>query len=547
LFYFYPLGSILNVSFGRSADGLAAPFLEAINSPSVRGVLWFTIWQAALSTILTLLFGLPAAYLLARYSFRGKSLILALTGIPFVMPTLVVAAAFNALLGPSGWVNMALMEWFDLSKPPIQFVNTIGAILLAHIFYNTTIVLRLVGDFWSHIDPRLAQAAQVLGASQWGTLRRVTLPLLMPAITTAALLIFIFDFTSFGVILILGGPRFATLEVEIYYQTISLFNLPLAAVLAVLQLTCTLILTIAYTRLSGRLSRPLSLRPRSFTQKRLTTWRSRILAGITIVLLLILLTAPLIALATRSFIRLDPERGQLSAVDRGLTLDFYRELTINRRESLFYAPPTTAIAVSLGYAAATIVFALALGVPAAWALTRRSSKFNALVDPVLMLPLGTSAVTLGLGFIIALGRPPLDLRASPWLIPLAHTLVAFPFVVRSLTPSLRSIKPRMRQAAAVLGATPAQSLRHVDLPLIGRALFVAAVFAFTISMGEFGATALIARPEYPTVPLAIYRFISQPGALNYGQALALSTILMVITAAGMLAIERMRLADIGEF
>jgi thiamine transport system permease protein len=193
------------------------------------------------------------------------------------------------------------------------------------------------------------------------------------------------------------------------------------------------------------------------------------------------------------------------------------------------------------------VFALALGVPAAWALTRRSSKFNALVDPVLMLPLGTSAVTLGLGFIIALGRPPLDLRASPWLIPLAHTLVAFPFVVRSLTPSLRSIKPRMRQAAAVLGATPAQSLRHVDLPLIGRALFVAAVFAFTISMGEFGATALIARPEYPTVPLAIYRFISQPGALNYGQALALSTILMVITAAGMLAIERMRLADIGEF
>lgn len=547
LFYFYPLGSILSASFERSTGGLGAPFLEAITSPSVRGVLWFTIWQAALSTILTLLFGLPAAYLLARYTFGGKSLIMALSGIPFVMPTLVVAAAFNALLGPSGWVNLALMEWFDLSQPPIHFINTIGAILLAHIFYNTTIVLRLVGDFWSHIDPRLAQAAQVLGASNWETLRRVTLPLLMPAITTAALLIFIFDFTSFGVILILGGPRFATLEVEIYYQTISLFNLPLAAALSVLQLACTLALTIAYTRLSARLSRPLFLRPRRFTQKRLTTWRGRILAGITITLLLVLLTAPLIALAARSFTRLNPERGQLSVVDRGLTLDFYRELAINRRESLFYTPPTTAITTSLGYAAATIVLALALGLPAAWALTRRTSKFNALVDPLLMLPLGTSAVTLGLGFIIALGRPPLDLRASPWLIPLAHTLVAFPFVVRSLTPSLRSIKPRLRQAAAVLGATPAQALRHIDLPLVGRALFVAAVFAFTISMGEFGATALIARPEYPTVPLAIYRFISQPGAMNYGQALALSTILMVITTAGMLAIERLRIADIGEF
>ena len=159
LFYFYPLWGILSASFERSAGGLAAPFLEALNSSSIRGVLWFTIWQAALSTILTLLFGLPAAYLLARYTFRGKSLILALTGIAFVLPTLVVAAAFNALLGPSGWVNQAQMEWFDLSQPPIQFVNTIWAILLAHIFYNTTIVLRLVGDFWSHIDPRLAQAA----------------------------------------------------------------------------------------------------------------------------------------------------------------------------------------------------------------------------------------------------------------------------------------------------------------------------------------------------------------------------------------------------
>jgi thiamine transport system permease protein len=133
------------------------------------------------------------------------------------------------------------------------------------------------------------------------------------------------------------------------------------------------------------------------------------------------------------------------------------------------------------------------------------------------------------------------------LVPLAHTLVAFPFVVRSLTPALSSIRPRMHHAAAVLGATPASVVRHIDLPLVARALLVAAAFAFTISLGEFGATALIAHPEYPTIPIMIYRFISQPGALNYGQALALSTILMVITAGGMLAIERFRIADVGEF
>jgi thiamine transport system permease protein len=139
------------------------------------------------------------------------------------------------------------------------------------------------------------------------------------------------------------------------------------------------------------------------------------------------------------------------------------------------------------------------------------------------------------------------LRASPLLVPLAHTLVAFPFVVRSLTPALRSIRPRLRQAGAMLGASPGEVFRTVDLPMVGRALLVSATFAFTISLGEFGATALIARPEFPTVPLAIYRLISQPGAMNYGQAMALSTILMAITAAGMLSIERFRIAEVGEF
>jgi thiamine transport system permease protein len=554
LFYFYPLASILQTSFARgdaslsAPERLAAPFLEAIRSASLRGVLRFTVWQASLSTLLTLLFGLPGAYLLARYEFRGKSFILAMTGISFVLPTLVVAAAFNAILGPRGWANLILMDLFQLQQPPIQFVNTFLAILTAHIFYNTTIVLRIVGDYWSHLDPRMEQAAQMLGANRWRTLQHVTLPLLMPALTTAALLIFIFNFTSFGVILLLGGPRFATLEVEIYNQTIGLFNLPLAAALAVIQLVFTLGLTIAYSGISYRLSSPNNLRPRRYTQRRLTTWRSRLLAAAYLSALLSLLVLPLVALVTRSFVKVEPPGNASTSWQANFTLDFYQELSINRRESLFYVPPTTAIGVSLGYAMATIFLALALGLPAAWALARDvRSPGSRFFDPILMLPLGTSAVTLGLGFIIALDRPPLDLRASIMLVPLAHTLVAFPFVVRSLIPSLRSIRPRLRQAASVMGATPFQALRYIDLPIIGRAILVAATFAFAISIGEFGATALIARPEYPTIPVMVYRYISQPGALNYGQALALSTILAMITALAMLAIERFRVADIGEF
>jgi thiamine transport system permease protein len=548
IFYFYPLLSIIQVSLARGPGGLAQPLLEALASPSIRRVLWFTIWQAAASTALTLLVGLPGAYLLARYQFRGKSLLRALTAIPFVLPTLVVATAFSALLGPRGWVNLALMEFFNLSSPPLRVLHTVGAILLAHVFYNTTIVLRMVGDFWSHLDPRLAAAARVLGANRWQTLRRVVLPLLMPAILTAALLVFIFDFTSFGVILVLGGPRYATLEVEIYYQTISLFNLPTAAALSLLQLACTLGLTVLYTRLASRLQRPLPLAAAARTQRPPLTWRSRLFVGALVAFLLILLVSPLAALAARSFARLEPDRGQRAPIRPGLTLEFYRSLWESRRESLAYVTPVTAVGISLGYATATAALSLALGLPAAWGLARRpAGPFQRLLDPLLMLPLGTSAVTLGLGFILALDTPPLDLRASPALIPLAHTLVAFPFVVRSLTPALRSIRPRLRQAAYVLGVPPWQAILKVDLPLVGRAVLVGASFAFAISLGEFGATALIARPEFPTLPVLIYRFLSQPGGLNYGMALALSTILMVITGGAILAIERFRLARIGEF
>ena len=547
IFYFYPLVNILAVSFTRLGRGVENPLLQVLASAGMRNVLWFSMWQAGLSTLLTLLVGLPGAYLLARYDFRGKSLIRALTGIPFVMPALVVAAAFNALLCPQGWVNQGLMALFDLSRPPIQFSNTLAAILVAHVFYNTTIVLRIVGDFWSHLDPRITQAAAVLCANRWQRLKQVTLQLLAPAITAAALLVFIFDFTSFGVILVLGGPRFSTLETEIYYQTVGLFNLPLAATLALIQLVCTLALTIAYSRLAGRVARPLTIRPQSFTQKRLTSWRSWLGVAIVFGLLLVFMLTPLIALGMRSVTRFDRHAGE-GSLSENLTLDYYRELNVNRRGSLFYAPPATSVGVSLGYAGMTTFLALLLGVPAAWALARNgNAPVNRALDPILMLPLGTSAVTLGLGFIVALDTPPLDLRASPWLIPLAHTLVAFPFVVRSLTPSLHSIRPRLRQAAAMLGASPTSVFRQIDLPMVGRAVIVAAVFAFTISLGEFGATALIARPEYPTLPVAIYRLISQPGAMNYGQAMALSTILMVIAGLGMLVIERFRIADIGEF
>jgi len=432
------------------------------------------------------------------------------------------------------------------SVPPIQFINTLWAILAAHVFYNTAVVLRLVGNAWAHLDPRLVHAARVLGASPWRAWREVTLPLLRPSIVAALVLVFLFDFSSFGVVLMLGGPRFATLEVAIYTQALHLLNLPLAALLSLIQIACTLTLTTLYARLAPRLSTPSAPRAAEEASRRPVGPRQRLAAVLLVGLLLVLLVAPLAALAARSIARLEPNRGQQTSVSAGLTLSYYRELFVNRREALFYVPPIAAVRNSLGYAAATVVIALALGLPAASALAR-TSRFGRPVDALLMLPLGTSAVTLGLGFVVALDTPPLDLRASPLLVPLAHSLVALPFVVRTLQPALASIPERLRMAAATLGASPWRVWREVDLPIVARAVSVAAAFAFTISMGEFGATSLVARPEYPTVPIAIFRFLSQPGALNYGQALAMATLLMGLTLAGILIIERLRLPGVGEF
>ncbi len=534
VFFFYPLGMVIGKSFAPEGRLDLSPLVTIWGEAYFGRTLWFTTWQAALSTALTLALGLPAAFIFARYRFPFKRLLQALTTIPFVLPAMVVSAAFVALLGPRGWVNELLMGGLSLAEPPVRLQQTIWLILIAHAFYNTSVIIRLVGGFWAHLDPKLADAARVLGGHRLRVFWEITLPLLLPSIAAAASLVFLFCFTSFGVILILGGPRFATLEVEIYRQVVTLFQLPQAAVLSLVQIGLTFLVMAAYSWLQARAAVPLNLRSAEEIAQPALTPRAKLAVALTVAGLLVFLVLPLAALAARSFAPDAPLR-------------YYRELFSNRTSSIFYVPPGLAIRNSLFFAVLTMGLALTLGAAAATALARSRGLLARLLDPIVLLPLGTSAVTLGFGYILALGRPPLDLRASPVLVPIAHTLVAFPFVVRTVLPVMRGLNPDWRDAATVLGASPWRVWREIDLPIVGRALLVAAVYAFTVSMGEFGATLLIARPEFPTMPVAIYRLLGQPGALNYGQALAMSTLLMLVCALGFVLIERFRVGEVGEF
>jgi thiamine transport system permease protein len=513
--------------------------LAAISWEKVWGPLRFTILQAALSTLLTLMIGLPGAWLFTTFDFTGKRVLKVLSTLPFILPTVVVAAGFNALLGPRGWLNLGLMTILGLESPPIQFLNTFGAILTAHVFYNTTIIIRVVSSSWSGQNIRLKHAAQVLGASPWRTFREVTLPLLRPSILAATLLVFLFNFTSFGVVLMLGGPRFATLEVEIYIQALHLLNLPLASLLSLIQLAFTLLITVLHNQLSGQEALNITPASPSIGVRKPKPGLEGWMVALLVILLFSLLVAPLASLALRSFVKLEANRGERGEIQQGFTLQYYRELMVNRRGSLFYVPPIAAARNSLLFALIVILITLILGGLVAYAMQQRT-PLNKLLDPLLMLPLGASAITLGLGFILVFNKPPFSELAFPILLPIAHSLIALPFVVRTLTPTLKNISPSLRNAARVLGASPLRVWLEVDLPLLTPAILVSAIFALTISLGEFGASTFLARPAYPTLPVAIFRYISQPGALNYGQALAMSTLLMAVCASGILLIERLQ-------
>ncbi|MBK8049086.1 MAG: iron ABC transporter permease [Anaerolineales bacterium] len=526
LFYVYPLLAIFQASF--SQPGAFTAIFAAILDPALLQLVWFTAWQAAVSTVVTVLAGLPLAYVFATYDFRGKSLLNALLTIPFVMPTVVVATAFLALLGRGGLVNETLQRVFGVSAPQLHAEQTLWIILLAHVFFNVAVVIRTVGGFWSNLNPHLREAAGMLGAPPARVFREITLPLLAPSLLSASLLIFLFTFTSFGVILLLGGPGFATIEVEIYRQAVNYFNLPIAAFLSVLQLLITFGVMIAYTRAQAQTSRTLRQQSAKRTARRPANWRQALVVAVCILLTVGALLAPLLALAWSSI-----------RVDGAFSLRYYQALAENPRQSAFFVPPVTAIRNSLMFALATLVLSLPMGMIGAYMLAQPRTWLTALLEPLLLLPLGTSAVTLGFGYIIAMG----ELRTSLWLVPIAHTLIALPFVVRTLLPSVRALDKRLREAAAMLGASPARIWRSVDAPLLWRPLLIAAAFAFAISLGEFGATLLIARPDTPTMPMIIYRALGQPGALNYGQALAMSTVLMTVTGVALVLIEQFRLGD----
>lgn len=527
LFFAWPVLTLIARGFVEDGAFSLAGFRDVFSASRTWRIIGFTLGQAALGTVLSVALGLPGAYLLYRCRFRGRGLVRAMITVPFVLPTVVVGVAFRALLaenGPLGFLGL------DQSFP---------AIIAALVFFNYSVVVRTVGGMWARLDPRTAEAARTLGASPTRTFFTVTLPALGPAIASAASVVFLFCASAFGIVLMLGGSRFGTIETEIYLQTTLFLDLRAAAALSIVQLVVITGSLLVAGQLRGRQERALTLRTDSASERPLdpgADWPALVVTGLVLVGLLL----PMLALAARAF-----------ATPRGWGLTNFTNLATTGNGALT-VPVTDAIVNSLRTAVDATWIALTIGIIVSLLVSRRPRNPHArravrLLDGVFMLPLGVSAVTVGFGFLITLNKPPLDLRSSLILIPLAQSMVAVPLVVRSLLPVLRAIDPRLREAAATLGASPARVLATIDLPFLLRGLGLATGFAFAISLGEFGATAFLSRPDRPTLPVVIYRLIGRPGVESQGMAMAAALLLAVITAAVMAIAERLRPADGGEW
>ncbi|HXU24704.1 MAG TPA: iron ABC transporter permease [Tepidiformaceae bacterium] len=524
VFFVYPLQGIVRESFFREGSALSS-VKPLVTNPYFGQRAWFTLWQATASTVLTLLVAMPLAYVFAKHDFPGKSLVVALVTVPFVLPTIVVAVMFAALAGPQGALNALLERLFGLDSPPIALMSTVWIILAAHVFYNFGMAARIIASGWATLDERMEDVAAVLGSGRVERFFRVTLPLLRPAILAAGSLVFLFCFTSFGVVLVLGGPRYNTIETEIYRETAFLFQLPLAAVLALLQLLFMFLVMAAYTHFQTRTSTTASPLNRARARRKGERWFAAGVVAVALALVLI----PMAALVERSL---------HSA--HGYTFEFYRALGRNTNDSAIFTTPRAAVEHSVGFALLTLAISVPIGTLAAYG-SLRFRRYGAWVEALLLMPLGVSAITLALGFIVTLDSGPLDLRGSWWLIVIAHTLAAYPFVTRAVGVPLRTMDPHLREAARTLGAGPLRVFATIDLPLIWRSIVVGGVFAIATSIGEFGATLLIARPDWTTLPIAIYRYFGRPGSVNYGEGLAMSVILMAVTAAGFVVIDRLRI------
>ncbi|MHB9285655.1 ABC transporter permease [Halobacteriales archaeon Cl-PHB] len=565
--FYYPVGSVLAdavVVAGRPTLGplrsvLSDPFYTGVahhlfvdplgvpagvgswvaaGLPAVSfGLFGFTAYQAALSTVASVAIGLPGAYVLARFDFRGRRTLRSLTIVPFVLPAIMVAVGFVAMFGRTGLLNDLLGV---LGLGPVEVLYSLEAVVLAHAFYNAPLVTRLVTTAWEAVDRRQVESARAMGAGRLQAFRDVVAPSLVPSLLTAVLLTFLFTFMSFPIVLKLGGLDLATVETWVFAQVQAL-NLREAATLVTIETALSLVLTYLYLRYEAR-QRQASGAGESLPRRALLTGRATLRSPVRLAILgyglvvSVVFLGPLVSLLVESVTR----------PDGTLTTAYYEFLLAQQAASAVgTTKPLPAIVNSLVFGAGTLLLAVPMGVVVAVVATR-GGRGSRLSEALLTAPLAVSGIVVGLGLLqtAVFGTELFGYRftaAGPVAIVFAHAAAAYPFVTRNVAPSLGGLDTDLRDAARSLGASRLRVLVDVELPLVAAAVLAGAAFAFAISVGEFDSTVLLAEGvDSYTMPVALERYVGNRSlGPNLGPATAMGTVLLAITGLSFVAIDRL--------
>ena len=514
-FFYYPL-AMISIEAMKSAYGPLYHFTRIITKKTTILALNFTIVQAILSTILSIVFGLPIAYIFTKYKFVGKSTIRSSIIVPFILPGIVVGLGFLFLFGENGFFPSFFSEILGFQLDRYQWAY-IG-IIFAHAYYNSPLVVILTESLWRRMDPEIEEAAEIMGVHGFKKFYKITLPHIMPGILTSGILTFIFSFTSFEVVLLLGGFRYRTLEVEIYRLFTSFLDFSGAAALSLLQLLLTILMTLIYIHYLNKYADvKKAAKTEVYPEKELFVAR---LENVALILLLFAFLVfeifPIVLIFTYSII--DP-------VNDVFTLSGYLEFLSTRYNPYLGSPPILAPLNTLFFSTITAIVALTMGLLTAYFIYTEKAKAS-LSTILMILPLATSKITLAIGLILAFGSLHFIYADPRILIVASHIIIAYPFSTRSNYNGLLKIDPDIIEAAEVLGADPSKRFIRVDLPLLSPSLAVSLSLSFAVSLGEFAATNILYGGHFPTITVAIFVFL---GGRRFTASAAGASILVLMS------------------
>ncbi len=533
-FCIYPILSLISISLFPDGGGFTLSEIGRVfDSSRSINIIRFTVVQAVVSTMVTLAAAFPGAYLLSRYRFPGRSAVLALCTIPFVIPSLVLAMGFISLFGSNGTINGWITDinaLSGLSLPAIEILFTKQGIILAHIFFNFPIALRILHSRFDRMDGKILLSARSLGAGRSRTFFQIVIPQMRYALLAAGSLVFTFCLLSFGVVLVIGGLTNATIEVEIYRQFTGRLDFKMAGSLLLIESVLVLLSTLLYlwsTSKDGDLRKITMGSGFSATERgRRIGVRSLFMIAYVIIISLLII-GPLLSVVEASFHRY-PEG------DTEYSFHWYDSVLDREDDPVLGVSPFGAVINSLLFGFLTIVISLPLSLITAILIRRRRFFGKSFLDALLLFPLGVSTVALGYGLVKVYSGGTIPLVGSWIIVVLVHAVIAFPFGARSLYNSMKDIPPNLTLAARSLGASRLETLVRVYLPLLLPGLMIASIFAFAISLGELGATIMVSSPEHTTMPVALYRFY---GNRDFGTANAYAVIMMLITFVSFLTLE----------